>query len=93
MGSNSLASRKEHLQQELAELIDVKHLVEGELFQKYFATPFYQEEKKLKRAYQCQNMYELKYTQGFYLGTHKLFTIVDEIETRIKFLRNDIEKI
>ncbi len=93
MVSNSLVARKEDLERELAELIDVKHLVEGELFQKYFATPFYQEKKKLKTAYDCKNMYDLKYTQGRYEGLQKLFDVVDEIENRARFIRSDIEKI
>lgn len=92
MVSNNLAPRKEALEKDLAELIDVKHMVEGELFQKFFATPFHLADKKLKTAYECKDMDELKVIQGKHEGFKKLFDIVEEVDNRLKFIRHDLSK-
>lgn len=93
MLSKSLEDRKDSLEQELSDLIDVKHMIEGELFQKFFASPIILEDKALKNAYECENMEELNFVKGKHEGLRKLTSIVDEIESRMKFIRHDLEKI
>lgn len=93
MASNSRESRKEELERELAELLDVKHLVEGELFQKYFAVPLKQKVKESKNAYACQNMYELKYNHGLYDGLTSLLELTKEIDNRIKFRAHELKQL
>ena len=95
MASNNrtVISRKDSLEREWGELNDVKSLIEGELFQKYFATPLYKKEKELKVAYECNTLAGLKLIQGKHWGLQQFFKCVDEIETKLKFVRNDLDKI
>ena len=95
MDSNNptVAKRKASLERELNELRDICYLVEGELFQKYFATPLYQEEKKLKSAYECNTLADLRHIQGKHEGIQFFFKQVDEIKTRMKFILDDLEKL
>lgn len=93
MGANSPEFRKENLERELGELIDVKHMVEGELFQKYFATPMRKELKGLKDAYDCDSLKELHEIKGKRWGVNQFFKQVDELETRSRFIRNDLDKL
>ena len=94
MDSNSPVSRrKDSLQRELDELFAVKFMIEGELFQKYFATPLYQEKKQLKDAYDCESLKELQAMKGKKWGLDRFFNISKEVDTKIRFLRSEIEKL
>jgi hypothetical protein len=87
------SKRKDLLEKELNELIDIKHIVEGELFQKYFATPIYKEDKLLKDSYDCKSYDEFLEMRGKHWGLKRFFRCVDEIETRMKFIRSDLGKL
>jgi len=96
MAHNSLESsklRREGLERELSELLDVKSMVEGQLFQKYFASPLHAQDKELKKAYDCKNMDELRYNHGLHEGITRIFQIMDEVETKARFIRNDLNKL
>ena len=93
MDSNSQESRKNALERELNELLEAKHMIEGEIFQKYFATPLYKEKKELKDAYECDSLKELWQIKGKKWGVDRFYRCVAEIDTRTKFVRSDLEKL
>jgi len=93
MVSNNREYRKQELESEISELLEVKHLIEGDIFQKYFALPLKKKIKESKNAYSCQNMYELKYNHGLYDGLSSFFSITAEIDNRIKFRNHELKHL
>jgi len=86
-------NRKISLEREWGELNDAKALVENPSFQKYFAAPLHKLNSELKNNYECATLAELKLIQGKHWGLQQFFKCVDEIESKLKFVKNDLDKI
>lgn len=93
MDSSARTSRREAIERELGELQNVKQLIAGELFQKYIALPVEAEYAKLKVAFDCESMYELKYTHGKRDGLKFVKSLSDEIDSKILFAKHDLETL
>lgn len=94
MGDNKvIVIRTDALERERSELLEVKQMVESELFQKYFAEKIHKKKKALKSAYDCKNMEELKKTQGKAEGYEEFYKCIQEIDTNLKFVQSDLNKL
>jgi hypothetical protein len=69
---------------ELQELLDLKGVINSELFKKYFSEPIYRELEELKNSYDCKTLVELNHTKGKYRGLKTFIDIVENIDKKIE---------
>jgi len=66
--------------EEYAELHEVKRMIEGKLFQKYFVDPIRAYQDTLRAAYSCETMEEIATIRGEKKGSDKFFHILKDID-------------
>lgn len=76
--------------EKLKEALDAKAMIEGELFQKFFAKRIKKEKEKLKFAYECDSIAELKYLKGKVSGLDIFLKVCKELDTEIRYLKNEL---
>ena len=79
------------MERSFSELQDVKHIYESPLFQKFFAEPLHKADKELKHAYDCKNLEELRYVAGLHKGYTFAMDLIQEIETKAKFIKHELD--
>lgn len=89
----TVTSRIESLQKERNELLTAKQMAESQVFQNFFAEKIYKKNKKLKSGFNCKTWDEYNYTRGLHDGYQAFFACIDEIETQLKFIDSDLEKL
>jgi hypothetical protein len=75
---------------ELQELLDLKGIINGDLFKKYISSPIYEALNELKDAYDCETLIELSRTKGEKKGLKVFTDIVETINTKIENKRSEI---
>lgn len=93
MGEATQTSRRDAIERDLGELHTAKQFVESALFQKFFAGPINEELSKLKAAFDCEDMNELKYMHGKRDGLKAFTKLIDEIDSNIAFAKSELSKI
>lgn len=75
---------------ELQELLDLKGIINGDLFKKYISKPIYESLSELKDAYDCETLNELHRTKGEKKGLKTFTDIVENIDTKIENKRSEL---
>lgn len=88
-----VVSKFENLEKRRGELMDAKNMIESNVFQKFFAKRMEKEMLKLKKAYDCKTMEELKTLQGKADALGLFFKISKEIDNELKYVTSDIENL
>lgn len=76
---------------ELEELMEIRHLIEKPIFQKYLATPMREYQSRLKASYDCKTLTELATLKGRKDGSEQFFKILKQIDTDYKNKRYELE--
>ena len=77
---------------ELQELLDLRGMMDGELFKKYLTEPLRKELEELKGAYDCESLKELYATKGHKKGLKAFLDKVDGIDRQIENKRLEVSK-
>lgn len=93
MGEEIRKSRKEALEHDLGELHSALQVIEGDIFRKYITEPVDAEFAKLKAAFDCENMYELKYTHGKRDGLKYIQDLKAQISNKIAFINEELSRM
>lgn len=78
---------------ELQELLDLRGMMDGELFKKYLTEPMQAELESLKDAYDCDSLKELYRIKGQKKGLKTFLDIVDGINRRIENKRLEVTNL
>jgi len=79
------------IQQEYAELQEIRSLIENPSFQKYIVKEMRDYQEKQKNAYQCESLKELWNIKGKKDGSEEFFRILKKIDIDYKNKKLDIE--
>lgn len=80
------------LQEELAELYELKRYIESKTFQVNLVEPIKREIDNLKPAYQCESLRELATLKGRYQGLKFFMSLLKQVDTDIKNKKYEVEQ-
>lgn len=79
------------LEEELAELYELKRYIETRTFQENIIKPIKEEIGKLKDAYDCTSLRELSEVKGKKWGLNKILKVLRYIDTDIRNKKSELD--